>query len=48
MVVYVHTYGAAVFHVTDQFGNKLTDEGLIHYIQQVSVYVHTYGASLTS
>ncbi|KAK4760930.1 hypothetical protein SAY87_005823 [Trapa incisa] len=23
-----------VFHVTDQLGNKLTDEGLIHYIQQ--------------
>ncbi|KAG8384251.1 hypothetical protein BUALT_Bualt04G0098700 [Buddleja alternifolia] len=24
-----------VFHVTDQLGNKLTDESLIHYIQEV-------------
>ncbi|GAB4846863.1 hypothetical protein Ancab_025871 [Ancistrocladus abbreviatus] len=23
-----------VFHVTDQFGNKITDESLLHYIQQ--------------
>ncbi|XP_027348629.1 ACT domain-containing protein ACR1-like [Abrus precatorius] len=23
-----------VFHVTDQFGNKLTDESLVHYIEQ--------------
>lgn len=23
-----------VFHVTDQLGNKITDDGLIHYIQQ--------------
>jgi hypothetical protein len=27
----------AVFHVTDQLGNKLTDESLILYIQQVSL-----------
>lgn len=26
----------AVFHVTDQRGNKITDESLINYIQQVS------------
>ena len=25
----------AVFHVTDKFGNKITDQDLIHYIQQV-------------
>lgn len=24
-----------VFHVTDQLGNKLTDDTLIHYIQEV-------------
>lgn len=28
----------AVFHVTDQLGNKVTDESLILYIQQVLLY----------
>lgn len=27
----------AVFHVRDQDGNKLTDESLVHHIQQVSL-----------
>ena len=28
---------AAVFHVTDQNGNKLTDESVIRYIEQVII-----------
>jgi len=32
----------AVFHVTDQLGNKLTDESLILYIQQVSLSLSPY------
>ena len=32
-------HGGAVFHVTDQLGNKLTDESLLLYIQQVSLFL---------
>ncbi|KAG6604113.1 ACT domain-containing protein ACR1 [Cucurbita argyrosperma subsp. argyrosperma] len=37
-----------VFHVTDQFGNKLTDEGLIHYIQQALCASRREGSSRTA
>ena len=35
-----------VFHVTDQLGNKITDEGLIAYIQKVSNYQTDYHLSV--
>ncbi|KAG7026921.1 ACT domain-containing protein ACR1 [Cucurbita argyrosperma subsp. argyrosperma] len=36
-----------VFHVTDQLGNKLTDESLIHYIQQALCANRREGSSRT-
>lgn len=41
--IYHHVFFLAVFNVTDQDGNKITDEGILDYIQKVISFEATVG-----